>query len=46
MLQLLLLFRVWDLKREGAHMDKHLCAWLCGFVAVNMRVPGGTYVFA
>ena len=40
MLQLLLLFRVGDLKREGAHVDKHLSACPCRFVAVNVCVPG------
>ena len=39
MLQLMLLFRVGDLKRVCAHMDKHLRACLCELVVVNMCVP-------
>lgn len=39
MLQLMLLFRGGDLKRECTHVDKHLCACSCGLIVVNVRVP-------
>lgn len=39
MLQLMLLFRVGDLKRERPHVDKHLCACWRGLVVVNVPVP-------